>query len=366
MDFNFTYCPILKGKMNDIKAMSLVGDHLAAAIKPLYELPPFKPTDNPDQVLARFANRLAKNAGIRPCYVDFPLLKPGARTSDGSPALQTAYGQLNAVKVQFDPVYGFDRDESLWPLVIHQALHSGGMLLRLDMDDVEFAEETIDRIIDLRAQGLDSRMIDVMVDCRYLGTNAASVTKATEVADFVGRLAAAVKTRKTIVAGSSAPKTVTNISKDSSAEITRNELALWAILATGDLPVEIIYGDYGVIHPDFSDLVASPHINGKIRYTAGSSFHIFRGHSLRIEDKYDQYRTLSSAVVDSPIYQGNTYSHGDRHIYDCATGQVGTGNPGTWVLVDQNHHVSYAAQQIRKLSTLVGRGLPAEAVLESA
>jgi hypothetical protein len=366
MDFDFAYCPVIKGKMNDIKAMSYVVGPVAALIKPLYELPPFLPTQTPEQVLARFATRLSKLNGSRHCYVDFPLLKPGAKTSSGEPALDAAFSQLNLLGVQFEPVYGFDRDESLWPLLVRQATRSGGMLLRLELDDVDFPEDTIEKVIDLQRYGLDLRTLDVMIDCRYIPSEVEARSVAAEVGDFIEKLATTTTTRKTLVAGSSAPKTVTAIEKNSTADVTRNELTLWATLATERLPVEPIYADYGVIHPDFSDLTASTHINGKIRYTEGTKFHIFRGHSLRLDDKFEQYRKLAAAVMGSRHYLGNTYSHGDRYIHDCATGHAGTGNPGTWVLVDQNHHVSYALNQLQKLRTLVARGYPAEAVLERA
>ena len=65
MDIDFIYCPIIKGKINDIKAMAFVAPTAASAVKPLFELPPFKPTDTPDEILSRFATRLAKLSGRR-------------------------------------------------------------------------------------------------------------------------------------------------------------------------------------------------------------------------------------------------------------------------------------------------------------
>lgn len=366
MDFDFAYCPIIKGKLNDIKAMSFIAPPLAATIKPLYELPPFKPTDDPEVVLSRFASRLWKSAVKHPCYVDFPLLKPGARTSSGDIALEVAYGQLNAVRVQFEPVYGFDRDDALWPLVARQGQRAGGMLLRLDADDLEFEDETIERIRDLHSFGIDTRMLDVLIDHRYLDDPQLALSSAGITADFIDNLASAVRIRKFIVAGSSAPKTVTNIEQDGYGRVSRSELTLWASLAAERLPFTPIYSDYGVIHPDFSDLTLATHINGKIRYTQGTNFHIHRGHSLRRGNRYDQYRQLSADVVGSAHYQGPTYSSGDRYIYDCAIGHVGTGNPGTWVFVDQNHHFSYTAKQIQLLRALAAGGFRAESIMERA
>ena len=366
MDMDFNYCPVIKGKINDIKAMALVAPRLADSVKPLFELPPFKPTDLPEQVLSRFAVRLANLYPNRPSYVDFPLLQPNARTTGGELALSVGMGQLSAMNIAFEPAYGFDRDETLWGDVIRQANRSGGLLLRLDPDDLDFHEETVERIIDLRKRGLNLNILDVMIDRRSIPSRAAAIEAATDSAEFIERLCTSASVRKILIAASSAPKTVTHIDKDGYGRVDRAELALWATLATERLPVLPIYSDYGVIHPDFSDLTMSTHINGKIRYTQGATLHIHRGHSLRLGDKYNQYRTLSAAVVGGAHYQGNSFSHGDRYIFDCATGQAGTGNPGTWVLVDQNHHISYAVAQQGRLSAMVRVGLPAEDVLAGA
>jgi Beta protein len=366
MDADFLYCPIIKGKMNDIRAMAYVAPQVAEHIKPLYELPPFIPTDKPEDLLARFAKRLSKLASVRPSYVDFPLLGPGARTSNNEIALQVAYGQLNAVRVPFEPVYGFDRDDVLWPLVIKQANQSGGMLLRLDSDDLEFPTETIERITDLRSRGLDLRMLDIMIDRRYLSSKQNALSAAADAADFIDSLASTITIRKILMAGSCALKTVSEIDKDGFGEVQRHELTLWTSAATKQLPITPIYSDYGVIHPDFSDLVPATHINGKIRYTEGTKFHVHRGHSLRQGNKFGQYRVLSANVVASSHYQGSNYSYGDRYIHDCATGHAGTGNAGTWVLVDQNHHFTYMVNQIQRLRAQLGRGLSADSILESA
>ncbi len=366
MDFDYVYAPVIKGKVNDIKAASFVAHNFLDRIKPIFELPPFVVTDKAEQVLARFSRNLSKHYAQRPCYVDFPLLREGATTSDGIPVLENAYGQLNALSINFEPTYGFDRDDTQWRLVINQAEKSGGMLLRLTPDDLEFVSDTMDQIQDLTVRGLDTRIVDVLLDCRSL-TNAAQTTALSESASvMIDNLATSFRLRKVIVTGSSAPKTVTSVEKNSSGSLLRNELSLWANLRLRNLAMDAVYSDYGVIHPDFTDLTPSPHINGKIRYTKGKHIHIFRGHSLSQDDRYEQYRKLSHAVLNSGLYLGHTYSHGDRYIYDCATGHATTGNAGTWVLNDLNHHFTHATEQISRLETLIYRGYPETAILQAA
>lgn len=363
MSPDFVYCPVIKGKSNDIKAVAFVSPALSAQIKPLFELPPFKPTDDPEVVLAKFALRLRKLNGDRRAYVDFPLLRPGAAVEGGEPALSVAYGQLNMLHVPFEPVFGFDRDERLWGLVLDQAERSRGLLLRLDSDDLDFPRDTIDKIVDLVARGFNPQLLDVMVDRRALSNKVETMAAASATADFIDALCRAVRVRRILVAGSCAPKNVSGIERDSHGSMHRHELDLWAHVASERLPLQPVYADYGVVHPDFSDLTVSTHINGKIRYTAGAEIHIHRGHSLRQLDKFEQYRTLASNVIHSAYFEGSSFSYGDRYIYECATGHAGTGNAGTWVLVDQNHHITLTAMQFQRLARAAAGGASAEQLM---
>jgi uncharacterized protein (UPF0335 family) len=364
MNESIVYCPVLKGKANDIEAIAKMAATSSSRIKPLFELPPFKPSDRPEDVTARFAARLAASSNKVECFIDFPLLKPGATTSKGENALVAAYGQLNALGIAFTPTLGFDRASISQKVAIDQGRRSGSLLLRLDRDDIEFPEDTLDRIADLRSYGVDFKTLDVMVDLRYLDSRTRTFSLSEQVEEFLSQLNSTVQHGALIVVASSAPKTVAGIEKDSQGEVFRNELLLWCDLSTSRKLSGIRYGDYGVIHPEFSDLTMSTHINGKIRYTSGQYIHIFRGHSLRQGDKYEQYRKLSKAVLDSGHFMGADFSFGDRQTYDCATGLASTGNPGKWVLNDQNHHITYVAQQIARMREVIAEGASLESVLE--
>lgn len=366
MSQEFIYCPIVKGKLNDIKAMAYVEHRLASQTKPLYELPPFRKTGNSEKELARFVKYLSKMSGPRPCYVDFPLLKPGARIESGESIVDVGFSWLKSAGVNFHPVYGFDRDEASLSSVIQWADRQGGMLLRLEQDDLDFPDETIERILDLQTNGLNFKQLDVMFDHRYIRTEAESLRAASDTCNFVDNLLRFVPVRTIVVAGSSSPMTVSEIGKDSHGEIARQELILWANIITQRFSVRFIFGDYGVIHPDFSDLTPNAHINGKIRYTSGSRLHIYRGHSLKQGDKYDQYHRLAANVKNGPFYLGSKFSYGDRYIFECAEGRAKTGNPGTWVMNDQNHHFTYAVQQIERLQALARPSLSVESLLEQA
>ena len=107
---------------------------------------------------------------------------------------------------------------------------SGGMLLRLTPDDLEFVSDTMDQIQDLTLKGLDARIVDVLIDCRSLTSIAQTIAMSESASIMIENLATSFRLRKVIVTGSCAPKTVTSIDKNSSGVILRNELSLWANL----------------------------------------------------------------------------------------------------------------------------------------
>lgn len=119
-----------------------------------------------------------------------------------------------------------------------------------------------------------------------------------------------------------------------------------------DMPDEIkpIFADYGVIHPDFSDMGPNQNINGKIRYTVGDQILYFRGHALyNPVNDLGQYHDIARRVVADPRFRGRSYSYGDAVVADCASRHIRPGSPQTWVIADMNHHLTYTCQQVQRL-----------------
>jgi hypothetical protein len=175
--------------------------------------------------------------------------------------------------------------------------------------------------------------------------------------DFIDLAMTARKFNLVSIVGSSMPKDVTDVPKEGQASIDRRELPLWLEVA-GSLPeLSIAYGDYGVVHPNFSLKAPATHANAKIRYTGSREHHIYRGYSLRQGIKYQQYHGLSRQVIASSAYQGRDYSYGDDFLWRCANFEASTGGLGTWVEVDMNHHLVFAAAQLARIEARAAAGM---------
>ena len=85
-----------------------------------------------------------------------------------------------------------------------------------------------------------------------------------------------------------------------------------------------------------------------LRYTIDGAFLIVKGRNVR-DYKYGQYRTMCEEVINSVHYKGETFSTGDKYIYECALGTESTGQLTTWRWVGTNHHIELLVEDIANM-----------------
>ena len=369
MNNKYIYIPIIKGKQYDLRALGQLRPEVRELIKPLIELPPTPSKTTVDGHLEKFIENLSKYAGAGRIFVDFYGFRPGEMTKDGRLATLAGYDLLHKSGQEVTPVYGFGRglgpDNEMWEhfgSVVKK--HKQGFCFRLEEDDLEedAAEATWEAILTRSSQlKVDIGSVDLIIDLRDVRLKAVAERTAL-ITDFMSFQRAGMTFRSIAIAGSSAPKDVSVVEKDSTADIPRRELLIWAHLRT-DLAVgnTLIYSDYGVIHPDFTAdaLPVGASANCKIRYTAGKNIVIFRGHK-RAGDS-GQPHELAEKVRRYPKYCGRDYSFGDEYVDDVADHISGPGHLGNWVLADMNHHLTVTSIQIERLwRTLLAELTPEE------
>lgn len=347
------YSPIVKGKLNDLKALGMISGAARAQIKPLIEAMPLPRGGDIDKHLYKLAHYLVKHVPLGEIYLDFYGLLPGHKIADGKDATIAGFNLVKALGRTVTPVYGFGRDDSLWQALIPIVENNAqGLCFRVDVDDLDDqADDTWGQILERSAElGLWPNQIDLMIDLRDVMKFEFDELQGI-VEDFFGINPNIRGYRSVILAGSSALKTVGDIPKDGVGHVVRRELSLWTRVQREVVPdLPLVFGDYGVIHPEFSDQGPNKNVNAKIRYTDRGRIIYFRGHGLlRPEKDFAQYRALAAQVRDSDAYQGRQFSYGDRYIDLVADFNTTSGNLGSWVLADMNHHLEYATLQMSKL-----------------
>lgn len=356
------YVPIVKGHECDLKALSQLRTEWQST-KPLIEYTlPEQGTDVPRDVVA-FVERLRQFVPLKPTFVDFYGFHPGAPDINGRHPVAAAFDIVRAHGLPITPTLGFDREvdlgrsDQMWTELAGLVPAIGrGCCFRIDFEEIEGApEETWQEIVERSAQlKLAPSQVDVTLDLRSVLERDEQRLKEL-VLDFLlgaGRFVP----RSVVVAGSSALQTVQEVPENGTLSIERKELRLWAdLFADTELSYPLLFGDYGVIYPEFTREGSFSHINAKIRYTAHDKIHYFRGRSYSKMDPEIQYHTLSQHVMASPFFLGIGYSEGDKFIYDCVRGHEQPKQAGPWVTADLNHHLVHTARQIQGLvSSLPG------------
>jgi hypothetical protein len=356
MENSFVYMPVIKGKKNDLVAVGKVFNDVRKLMKPFIEAMPVNP-EKPlvEDHIFRLCEYIRKHLPLGEIFVDFYGLMPDAKIPDGTNATIYGYKLLKAFGRPVTPAYGFERNDDLWnELGIIARDFNCGFCFRLSREDLaEYLFDDIwSQIIERTAQmKLLNNKIDLFLDLRHVDPEEIAVLEET-IISFLFHNPNIGEYRSIVVAGSSALKTVGSIEKDKVGEVVRQELRLWSKLWR-EMPDNIkpIYGDYGVVHPDFSDQARSPNVNAKIRYTAGDKIIYFRGHALHKPVKdYEQYHALARRVCSDIRYVGRALSFGDKYIEDCAQEDIGPGSLEKWVVADMNHHICYSTQQLSRLT----------------
>ncbi|BBB66567.1 hypothetical protein UNDYM_2314 [Undibacterium sp. YM2] len=356
MDSRSVYVPLVKGKRNDLVAVGKVNNDVRQLMKPFVEAMPINPKKPfVEEHVHKLCGYIRKHLPMGDIFVDFFGLMPDAVIPDGTNAILHGFALLKAFGRPVTPAFGFERNDNLWDALGTIARDfDKGFCFRLSRDDL--AEYLFDDvwalIIERTAQmRLPQDKIDLLLDLRHIDDDD-NTNLAESVVSFLFHNPNVAGYRSIIVAGSSALKTVSDIEKDNVGEVIRQELHLWSTLWR-DMPdtVKPTFGDYGVIHPDFSDQNASLKVNAKIRYTAGDKIIYFRGHGLHRPVKdYDQYHDIAARVTSDRRYVDRSRSFGDAYIDDCAKRLIKPGSLGTWVVADMNHHVCYTARQLARLT----------------
>lgn len=347
----YIYSPVVKGKANDLRALHKTEVDVRALTKALIDVRPVSSKSTVDLHTEKTVSDILILDASVDIFVDFYGFMPGQVNSSGQNAVLAGYSSLLKRGRKVTPVYGFDRDESIWPQlrdVIND--NQRGFCFRLEIEDLdEESENTWQKILTYSSLlRLASTEIDLFIDLRDIRKSDVDELQDI-VTDFLALRPKDTLYRSVCVAGSSASKDVTVIAKDSIGWIYRNELKLWARLKS-DVPgcENLVFGDYGIVHPDFmEDVPCGNTVNCKIRYTAGDKILVFRGHVRSGDSK--QTHALAQLVVAHAAYRGWDFSEGDDYVYECAKYRIGPGNPGNWVFADLNHHLVYAAKQIQRL-----------------
>jgi len=357
-DSYVVYLPALKAKAGEFGALEKLSLETKRRIRPLLDVLPVPidwntnaPSKSLEEHLNAICRKIVKCWGTEQAlFVDFFDLPLEERTSAGLHPVRHLFGAFDSARVKAIPVTGLDRDDAYNDAVKHAALATkGAVAFRLLVEDIVLPTKTSSPLSKLIARlGTVPDKSWLILDFR--GLTEEGVSEATQQALVSLRTFTRLFDWKRIaLLASGMPDGLGDIRPNTRAAVPRTELSLWRGVVAGKPPATPVFGDYGVLNPEFTEPMDPRKIkpSAKIRYTRERDWLIAKGTSFRKDP--GQFRRMAAFVAGQPGYAGKAFSWGDEYIAVCPKKPGGAGNLETWVRVDTNHHIEFVSKQISTL-----------------
>lgn len=319
-----SYIPFLKLKQNEIMALKELHPTSITKVSPFFDFPMGKddtPSKFRDYSKAK-AKQIKAHLGENfQCYIDdYDTTEFEIEGSHSYSILLQEFSTCSVI-----PVTGLDRTEEHTQSIIESVrsnlISSNVFAYRIQLEDIQSYEAIEDEIEESTAELSEVfNFIDLVIDLRVSlnhDVNATAANATTFIRSFVNNF----PVRKVIIAGSSISSIITEICPpQTNRENKRKEVEIFlAIRNSYQLEPELIFADYTVISPEYSDTTMEPELirsvmTSKLIYSHDHSHTIWRGTAMRMEGE-KQYNEHAQALISSPIYRGAQFSWADGEFF---------------------------------------------------
>jgi len=341
------YVPCIKGKQNEIRALKALSSSAISKIKPLIDICRGEGNSEAEikkkVVLAVKYLSAARKEHQFPFYLDvFDI--PSITFQNGdyvSDYVLNEFSLLNAT-----PVLGLDREGEHTQAVSNYLLKKENKLVavRLLSEDISSFSITKMELSNLFRDIEDECEVDLILDFRVI-KEAELQSLLSNAVKFLARVGELNNIRNIILTGSSIPAIITDLVPTGGVEyIDRLERLLWEKVSQ-NVDVPIIYGDYTVVSPEYSDVNIQVELmrtvqTPRIIYTEDKQLFITRGKSLKTHGD-SQYFKLADDVEKCGFFRAKN-SVGEDYISDVASRKQGKcGSASKWIEITVHCHIEH-------------------------
>lgn len=358
MNENLIYMPILKGKAGEFQALRELPVTITKRILPLIEVPPLTvdAITEKETTIDEHIQKAIKGINDSGWLAEDPMLVDTFMLSEelsGDKEVQPLADLINLGRNSdkyLVPVARVTREDSYVSAMREIIQEDSQLCIRVTDKDIELGlelNETLHEFINCVETSPEA--VHLLIDFREISEG--DVGKlALSFNSLLSIITGTSRWRTVTLGGSSFPVNMTNIDRNSKKRIARAE---WKLYQRVSNAVEemygmgLMFGDYAVSHPDPPPNIDPRQMqqSANIRYTTEDAWIIYKGESIK-KSGSNQLHSLSEQVMLSDEFKGREFSWGDAYIADCATRQVGPGNPTTWRRVGTNHHIAVVVEQL--------------------
>lgn len=346
------YVPVLKVKRGEKYALGSIPESLRSNITPLLEIVERrqdggKTTEK--HIETAFKGLQEAVAGYGRFFLDSREIE-----RDGPGAASSVFDQAARAGMIFTPVTGLSRNTDVEAALGHR---SNGLALRLNREEFERGDLQRDVRGFIAKHALSQDKVDLIVDLGPLDDlvqfGVANLAKA-----FLDDIPDKSRWRTLTLSGSSFPKSMGCVERNSFARVERSEWKTWRdeLYAARDrlerLPT---FSDCAIQHPggvegfDFRTMQAS----ASIRYALSEDWLLLKGQSTRATPPSAQFPELATRLVYGHLrnlFQGETHCAGCDSMKKAADGWRGFGSLEAWRRLGTIHHVTTVVNDLEALS----------------
>lgn len=356
-DHNHYLC-ILNGKEGEFKSLEDLPNDVKENFTPLIEIPPITWDFERDELsrsldnhLSGLPERINSAWGEDHFYIDLNQLEFGYDLNNGDHALVWLFNEFRNIGLNAIPVTHLDYDQAYQNEVREIYNTDGrGFLIRVNTNQLSDRQFTANLSTLLNNFEISYDEIDLLIDLGDV-LNDNVLEKVFLIENYMTSVIPSVSDWRSIsIAGSSFPRSMSEIQSRSTEYIERNEWTIYThLISNGNIDRIPTYSDYSIAHPEIEQV--DPRImnmSASIRYTTENEFLILKGRGVRSPGSggFSQFHALSERLIQMPEYSGPAFSWGDNYINECANRREGPGNATTWRRVGNTHHISIIVNQI--------------------
>lgn len=347
------YMPFLKAKANEFGAIKSLSKERKQLIAPFFDLPLKKDMDASTLTknLETAARKFCLNMkGVPEYFVDDYDI-PDSILIGSRPSYEYFAACMHAQDLNFNPVVGIDRttdrNACVFTSAITRIVKNRRIALRISGDDLISYNLIRADILHLIAMGngIYDRWVLVIDNRVCKGVDA--LARAAQIRAFCIAAAADHAYEAIVITGSTLPPVAGAVlSTNNEIHLARNEIAIYNNAITGLSGHHVIFGDYTIVSPDYSDSDIDPRnmLNvtaPKVVYSYEDKHYIVRGGGIKTHPRgFKQYNDIASAIVAKSFFRhGN--SDGDLYLVEKAAGLGSTVMPGSILKPTINSHISF-------------------------
>ncbi|MBW3531901.1 MULTISPECIES: beta family protein [Shewanella] len=314
------YTPFLKFKVAEIGALKALKDSELRSITPFFDLATKNDitADDLENTITKGARKYELNfKNANGFYIDDYDIDDSIRIQ-GSIVYDFLIDTFQ--KIDFIPVVGLDRTVTRNNSVLSSLVISDTVAIRLNQDD--FVSYTLieDEISDLISDMIGNfDKLHLILDCR-LCIKSDPVELSNRLIMFITSITQHHSFDKIVITGSSIHASIAEILSVSTEEtLSRVECKVFDLVGQ-KISLELGFGDYTVISPNYSDVnipksalrkVMTP----KIIYSYNDKYHFLRGGAIETHPRgAKQYDDMCKKLVTYAFFRKKNYSVGDKYL----------------------------------------------------